>query len=390
MDAESQVDALLDLYRSLTPEQQSLFSSQQSTTSSSANSPGRSLDMSPYSNSSPSPQPTSNLLSTSRSSMSRARARQVKSAAIGGAGKKRPLNAFMAFRCKCGGTVRNPKLRHPLAYYSPQLAGMTQKIKSGLMQRMWNAEPNKHIWHLVAKAYTDVRDNHTDHTALDKFLAVVTPALPVVPSHSYLADMGWEVTTLAGEHTIARSSGFDAEAHAAKYPAQTILSANDLVKLCYQAGLIRSSSRITRRAQGNLVSMPFAATPKGAVNRRTKPDDRIFDVSVLNHWMVFSKTNKAKLDHTLNAMHSSDASTSAMAPAFDFNNLDVDMPTNYLPSINTVTADQQKAYENTPFALHFHPEVQPPVLGFDHRLIQDDFDPFNFDLELADIFDFSA
>ena len=79
-------------------------------------------------------------------------------------------------------------------------------------------------------------------------------------------------------------------------------------------------------------------------------------------------------------------STSAPAiptPEFDFNDLGTDFRRDYRPSINTVTTDQQRAYDRTPFALHFHPEIQPPVLGFDPNMIQDEFDPFS-------LFDFSA
>ncbi|OQV10182.1 hypothetical protein CLAIMM_14217 [Cladophialophora immunda] len=57
--------------------------------------------------------------------------------------------------------------------------------------------------------------------------------------------------------------------------------------------------------------------------------------------------------------------------------------TDYL-TIDAVNADQQAAYARTngpsQAALHFHPQISPPILGFDPRVIQDDFDPFNLDL----------
>jgi hypothetical protein len=49
-------------------------------------------------------------------------------------------------------------------------------------------------------------------------------------------------------------------------------------------------------------------------------------------------------------------------------------------TIEAVTADQQQAFARTAAALHFHPDISPPILGFDPRVIQDDFDPFNLDL----------
>lgn len=57
-------------------------------------------------------------------------------------------------------------------------------------------------------------------------------------------------------------------------------------------------------------------------------------------------------------------------------------------SVADVTAEQQDAFEANTLALHFHPDVSPPILGFDPRVIQDDFDPFN--LDLTDMIDFNA
>lgn len=54
-------------------------------------------------------------------------------------------------------------------------------------------------------------------------------------------------------------------------------------------------------------------------------------------------------------------------------------------TIDAVTADQQAAYDQLEFGFHFHPDMQP-VLGFDPRIVQDDFDPF--DLSLNDLLDF--
>ena len=48
-------------------------------------------------------------------------------------------------------------------------------------------------------------------------------------------------------------------------------------------------------------------------------------------------------------------------------------------TMEAVTADQQAAYERLEFGFHFHPDM-PPVLGFDPRIVQDDFDPFDLDL----------
>ena len=252
------------------------------------------------------------------------------------------------------------------------------------MKDIWTAEPQQHIWALVAKAYTYVRDNHTVHTPLDKFLAVVTPSLPLVPSVNYLAEMGWEVTTeVTGERNMARAVNWNAQDHAAKYPRQTNKSVTDLVGICYQSGLVRPSSRVNRKMQvetGNIVTMPFAAQPSNQAG-----EARTFDVSSLECRNLVRTLTNVQLDRELNDMLSTEDSHD-----FDFSNMAIDMPNGYRPSIATVTDDQTHAFENTPFAIHFHPDVRPPVLGFDPREVQDDFDPFSFDLPLSDIFDFGA
>ena len=50
-------------------------------------------------------------------------------------------------------------------------------------------------------------------------------------------------------------------------------------------------------------------------------------------------------------------------------------------SIETATADLQHALEDYPdeypYAHHFHPAVERPIVAFDPTVIQDDFDPFD-------------
>ena len=69
----------------------------------------------------------------------------------------------------------------------------------------------------------------------------------------------------------------------------------------------------------------------------------------------------------------------AIAPEFDFSDLNTN--TKYATTIEQVTADQQQAFDQMPMPFHFHPGIQPPVLGFDPNMIQDDFDPFSFNVD---------
>lgn len=67
---------------------------------------------------------------------------------------------------------------------------------------------------------------------------------------------------------------------------------------------------------------------------------------------------------------------------------DAIMSSNTYLTIAAITADQQAAFEDNDLALHFHPRIQPPILGFDPRIIQDDFDPF--DLDFSGLINFNA
>lgn len=67
---------------------------------------------------------------------------------------------------------------------------------------------------------------------------------------------------------------------------------------------------------------------------------------------------------------------------------DAIMDNNPYLSIAEVTADQQAAFDGNTISSHFHPNVQPPVLGFDPSIIQGEFDPFS--LEFSDIIDFGV
>ncbi|RMD44179.1 hypothetical protein DV735_g1008, partial [Chaetothyriales sp. CBS 134920] len=268
-----------------------------------------------------------------------------------GHAKKRPLNAFMAFR----------------SYYSPQLSGMTQKVKSGIMQSLWSAETRKNLWAILAKAYTDIRDNHQEHVSLDKFLLATVHEIPVIPAPVYLAKMGWELTMDAyGEKIIRRADSFDINALNAEYPIDTNVSVVDLVNHCYKAHLVHRSTRVGRTAAVTFAAA--AATTAAQTQSTVARDDRIFDFDMEVREVMSANNEPAAANNEPVTMS---------PPTFD-----VDIRAEYGPSINDVTADQQHAFAQVPFAMHFHPQVQPPVLGFDPGMIQDDFDPFSLDAHL--------
>ena len=279
---------------------------------------------------------------------------------------------------------REVELTLNAAYYSPKLSGLTQKVKSGLMQRMWSGETRKNLWTLLAKAYTDLRDNHQEPVPLDKFLAIAVTQVPVIPACAYLVRMGWELSTdEAGEKTLMRAANFDAAALNAEYPAQTNNSVLDLINHCYKVGLLQRSARVGRKA-----AVTFATAPATTVSAQKPPaasrDVRVFDVSLFVPPETAVTDSSRQLEQELTQLLGADEALLAGSSSdFDFNNMSMDLRPDYQPSINDITVDQQRAYERTPFALHFHPQIQPPVLGFDPNIIQDDFDPFTLNADVG-------
>ena len=198
--------------------------------------------------------------------------------------------------------------------------------------------------------------------------------------------MGRELTTdKAGEKTLMRATTFNTDALNAEYPAQTNKSVVDLVNRCYKVGLLQRSTRENRAA----APVTFATAPARTLSAQSQPvttrDDRIFDVSLSCFSGVRITDFDRQLEQELTQVLGADNATATVSsPEFDFNNMSTNFRPEYRPSINDVTIDQQRAYERTPFALHFHPRIQPPVLGFDPNMIQDDFDPFTLNADIGE------
>ena len=176
-------------------------------------------------------------------------------------GKLRPLNAFMAFRCKHFNALRtSAQLTPPVAYYSPQLPGLTQKTKSGLIRTLWEQDQWKHFWTIAAKAYSELRDNHIGQITLEGFLKHTTGLLGVIPAGQYLNIMGWDlVTDTTGNVNLIK---MNASAQKQNVPLTTNLSVRDIVEHCYEIGLVSRSARSARgNNRGNGMVMAFAAAP---------------------------------------------------------------------------------------------------------------------------------
>ncbi|ERF75013.1 hypothetical protein EPUS_08058 [Endocarpon pusillum Z07020] len=258
----------------------------------------------------------------------------------------RPLNGFICFR----------------SYYSPIFAGLTQKIKSGLVRQLWQHDHWKHFWAIEAKAYSEIRDaelrvRHKNNITLDQFLTETVGLLGVIPADKYLSVMGWELLNNGpSEYFLVK---VNAATTMLDTPLSTNLSAADMVKHCYETGLVEGSF-----SGGGGVAMAFAAQPSVPKIPNFVGEDRSVGAFTDEHGYFDEMIAEAKINE--------DASQGDQTtPAPYAENL----------SIETATADVQRALEDYPdeypYAHHFHPEVGVPILAFDPTVIQDDFDPFD-------------
>ncbi|KAM0249598.1 hypothetical protein ACHAP5_002724 [Fusarium lateritium] len=89
---------------------------------------------------------------------------------------KRPLNAFIAFR----------------TYYLKMFPDTQQKYCSGFLTKLWNQEPWRNKWALIARVYSFIRDHvGKNRINLSAFLGVVCPMMKVIHPDDYLRTLGW-------------------------------------------------------------------------------------------------------------------------------------------------------------------------------------------------------
>ncbi|KAK5053166.1 hypothetical protein LTR84_002140 [Exophiala bonariae] len=298
-------------------------------------------------------------------------------------GSKRVVNGFICFR----------------AYYCSLFDGLAQKLKSGLLRQMWGKESRRNIFGLLGRAFSDLRDHHAEVVTMERFLVVAAIAVPLVPAAEYLVMMGWVPEPILqedGEMVLQRDLKFNVDIVNTQYPPQTRLSVADIVEHCYAHGFLDRASRrrpaptdADRRPQGGSVNMAVAAAPPQQcfslqVSQRSATVSTKSSPSHLYSSLPLMQIDE-EIQHVVRRAEST-ASSSTGTPASNTTDSGLRDSNGYL-TIDAVTADQQATYEQLEIGYHFHPRMAP-VLGFDPRIVQDDFDPF--DLDLSGYIDFDS
>ncbi|KAH8802871.1 mating-type protein MAT alpha 1-domain-containing protein [Xylogone sp. PMI_703] len=136
---------------------------------------------------------------------------------------KRALNSWIAFR----------------TWYSKIFGTAQQKESSVFLTAMWQKDPFKAKWGIVAKAYSGIRDHLGKRQApLDTFLALICPKIGIIPVEAYLSTMNWSFEVY---HDDSKSLQQSSEPDFATFPKAimtTTMTERDVVNYCGQMGYI--------------------------------------------------------------------------------------------------------------------------------------------------------
>ena len=126
---------------------------------------------------------------------------------------------------------------------------------------MWQNDPFKAKWSILAKAYSIIRESNTKHAApLDKLLALTCPLIGVIPRDDYLGVMGWNIVDNAGVKNMERMYTPDISL----FPENiltTNLSSEEIVAHCQRVSYVDHNNNDVARNQGSTAALAMAAQP---------------------------------------------------------------------------------------------------------------------------------
>lgn len=111
-----------------------------------------------------------------------------------------------------------------------------QKDISGLLKQLWQADPFKGKWAILAKAYSLIRDREGKASApLDGFLSRACPFIGIITPTDYFQTLGWQLSTNGGQLAVSQNAVPDITTF---HPSiqTTNFCTDDIVAFCYQSG----------------------------------------------------------------------------------------------------------------------------------------------------------
>lgn len=113
------------------------------------------------------------------------------------------------------------------------LKAWPMKKLSNIMGQLWEADTNKTLWSLMAKAWSAIRDQiGKENAPLDTFFNIVCPLLNIPAPDFYLEYQGWELgMNEEGSPTVQRDFG-TLPASLTNHALEIALSVEDIISYC--------------------------------------------------------------------------------------------------------------------------------------------------------------
>ncbi|KAI5297958.1 SAGA HAT/Core module component, partial [Ascosphaera pollenicola] len=258
---------------------------------------------------------------------------------------------------------------------------LSQKVKSGLLREIWNLDPFKAKWSILAKAYSKVRDNHSDQVSLDSFLSLNGPLIGIVPPHEYVASMGLQLSKKSEkEYEVSKQSEMGSPSQS---ELTTNLSVDDIVSYCYQSGYV--SGKAPQNDDETLgVGVAMAVTAQTTKQSRSDPrseSDHVSRGSTWSHDVMEMRDTLSPKVQSRDAIASSPSVQYSMISDFktsgteNGNKIQHIMQSEVPYTAAEIDSELRNAIDNfqvdgDPYLALFNPSIQAPVVLYNPYEVQ--------------------
>ncbi|KAF1947295.1 DNA binding protein with alpha box domain [Clathrospora elynae] len=173
---------------------------------------------------------------------------------------KKALNAFVGFRC---------------FYISiPAFKAWPMKRLSNLLAQLWETDPNKPLWSMMAKAWSTIRDQiGKDQAPLDQFFRIICSFLNMPTQEMYLELHGWCLgIDEEGGPTLYRDDTTESTSMSAGLPHMA-LSVEDIIAYCqsmgYAQGYVPGTNTTSPTFLGQSINLASGKTDQAKVAAQT-------------------------------------------------------------------------------------------------------------------------
>nr|QEL51143.1 mating type protein MAT1-1-1 [Letharia aff. columbiana 'rugosa'] len=206
----------------------------------------------------------------------------------------RPLNSWIAYR----------------SYYSTMFLSFQQKEISGFLTILWQNDPFKAKWSILAKSYSVIRDSQGKANApLEQFLAINGPLIGVIEPTQYLEALSWEVAVDEDGQTVMRRNGNSID----EQLFTSNVSVNDVIRNSYDEGYFTGDlSKVLLANNEAAMTMAVSVQPTSNAHQSTTGhlESHDADFAATEN---FNGSSKEKKQVPTTVVIDDDGSNSAMA-----------------------------------------------------------------------------